>query len=165
MARLPHRSSYTPGPVPLAAQGANRPSAAFDPGAKKPGENPASSPGEAVPFDEAIEAMLAAGGVDPVTRIRLSEARRAIAEAAAERRADGLEGASLTHTLFQFVMPRLRHPEVLRTDRHRTLLEGLADGLAQRADDGIACAGAQVIHRELHHLTLLRTARNGLVQG
>ena len=59
----------------------------------------------------------------------------------------------------------LRHPEVLRTDRHRTLLEGLADGLAAGADDGITRAGAQVIHRELHRLTLLRTARNALVQG
>lgn len=172
MARLPRRSPFTSAPLPPDLPPSGRPSPAFDPGeAAKAGSRQARggdahvSPDKAIPFDDAIEAMLAAGGVDPVTRIRLGEARRAMTQSEAEREADGADGASLTQTLFRFVMPRLRYPEVLRTDRHRTLLEGLADGLAGMADDGIARAGSQVIHRELRRLTLLRTARNALVKG
>jgi hypothetical protein len=155
MARLPRRSSYTPMPASLENPGAGR----------SGGANRAVTRDESVPLNTAVEAMLAAGGVDPVTRIRLTAAQQAIGEPDTKQDAEGLGGIPLTHTLFQFVMPRLRHPEVLRTDRHRTLLEGLADGLAAGADDGIARAGAQVIHRELHRLTLLRTACNALVQG
>ncbi len=155
MARLPRRSSYTPVPTSLGTTSAHR----SDSTAR------AVARDESVPLDTAVEAMLAAGGIDPVTRIRLTAARQAIGEPDPEQAAEELGGIPLTQTLFRFVMPRLRHPEVLRTDRHRTLLEGLADGLAAGADDGIARAGAQVIHRELHRLTLLRTARNALVQG
>lgn len=131
-----------------------------------PGDLPGGHPaGQEVELDAAIESMLAAGGVDPVTRVRLSEARRAIADAAREQDPDGFEGASLSKALFRFVMPRLRHPEVLRAERHRALLEGLADGLAQTDDDGIVREGALVIHRELRRLALLRTGRNALVEG
>ncbi len=160
MARLPRRSADTPMPVPLGHPIQDRPAAPFDPDASR-----ADPRNELVPLDTAVEAMLGARGVDPVTRIRLAAARQAIGEPETGKDADGRGSVPLTRTLFHFVMPRLRHPEVLRTDRHRTLLEGLADGLAAGADDGITRAGAQVIHRELHRLTLLRTARNALVQG
>lgn len=120
---------------------------------------------DGVELDAAIESMLAAGGVDPVTRVRLSEARRAIAEGAQANDPDGFEGANLSRALFRFVMPRLHHPEVLRGDRHRALLEGLAEGLAETDEDGIVREGALVVHRELRRLALLRNARNALVEG
>jgi hypothetical protein len=126
---------------------------------------PGAPAGDEVALDAAIEGMLAAGGVDPVTRVRLSEARRAIAEGAQGQDPDGFEGPSLSRALFRFVMPRLRHPEVLRADRHRALLEGLADGLAATDDDGIVREGALVVHRELRRLALLRVGRNALVSG
>ncbi|MDV2987544.1 UNVERIFIED_CONTAM: hypothetical protein Q9R58_24870 [Methylobacteriaceae bacterium AG10] len=121
---------------------------------------------EGVPLDSAIDAMLAAGGVDAVTRVRLSEARRAISEGApGAAAADGFEGQSLSRALFRFVMPRLHHPEVLRAERHRALLEDLADGLAADGGDGVVREGALVVHRELRRLALLRAGRNALVEG
>lgn len=120
---------------------------------------------DGVELDAAIDAMLAAGGVDPVTRVRLSEARRAIAQGASERDPDGFEGLSLSRALFRFVMPRLHHPEVLRAERHRTLLEDLADGLAEADGDGVVREGALVVQRELRRLALLRAGRNALVEG
>ncbi|WP_050735083.1 hypothetical protein [Methylobacterium sp. ARG-1] len=182
MARLPSRPSVTarqappsevevPRRVGGAAEGESR-SAAYSPGAGTRagqagphGDRRVPSPEEEVGLDAAIDAMLVAGGVDAITRVRLSEARRAIVETGAERDPDGFDGANLSRALFRFVMPRLRHPDVLRADRHRALLEGLADGLAGTPDDGIAQAGALVIHRELRRLALLRTARNALVEG
>lgn len=121
-------------------------------------------PEEGVPLDSAIDAMLAASGVDAVTRVRLSEARRAITEGVPGA-ADGFEGQSLSRALFRFVMPRLRHPEVLRAERHRALLEDLADGLAADGGDGVVREGALVVHRELRRLALLRAGRNALVEG
>lgn len=120
---------------------------------------------DGVELEAAIDSMLAAGGVDPITRVRLNEARRAIADSARGEDPDGFEGVSLSRSLFRFVMPRLHHPEVLRAERHRALLEGLADGLAQTDDDGIVREGALVIHRELRRLALLRAGRNALVEG
>ncbi|CAO4155327.1 hypothetical protein LPLAFNJD_LOCUS4417 [Methylorubrum aminovorans] len=122
-------------------------------------------PEEGVPLDSAIDAMLAAGGVDAVTRVRLSEARRAITEGVPGTTADGFEGQSLSRALFRFVMPRLRHPEVLRAERHRALLEDLADELAADGGDGVVREGALVVHRELRRLALLRAGRNALVEG
>ncbi|WP_288583733.1 hypothetical protein [uncultured Methylobacterium sp.] len=120
---------------------------------------------EGMPLDAAIDAMLAAGGVDAVTRVQLNEARRAIADAAAGPAADGFEGSSLSRALFRVVMPRLHHPEVLRAERHRALLEDLADGLAAEGGDGVVREGALVVHRELRRLALLRAGRNALVEG
>ncbi|GLS46841.1 hypothetical protein [Methylobacterium brachythecii] len=121
---------------------------------------------EGVELDAAIESMLSAGGVDPVTRVRLSEARRAIAaRGSATEDVGGTAMASLSGALFRYVMPRLHHPEVLRTDSHRLLLEKLADGLAATAEDGVVRDGALVIHRELRRLALLRAGRNALVEG
>ncbi|BAU89965.1 hypothetical protein MPPM_1360 [Methylorubrum populi] len=120
---------------------------------------------EGVPLDSAIDAMLAAGGVDAVTRVRLSAARRAISEGGSGAASDGFEGESLSHALFRFVMPRLHHPEVLRAERHRALLEDLADGLAEAGGDVVIREGTLVVHRELRRLALLRTGRNALVEG
>lgn len=127
--------------------------------------NPQAAPEEGVPLDSAIDAMLAAGGVDAVTRLRLAEARRAITDGTAEAGADGFEGQSLSRALFRFVMPRLHHPEVLRGERHRAILEDLAEGLARSGGDGVVRESALVVHRELRRLALLRAGRNALVEG
>jgi hypothetical protein len=182
MARLPRRTPVST-PAPQAGADAARPIDHGDGRAASRGtsagfESPAgaagavgergprgggAAPDDGVGLDAAIDGLLVAGGVDAITRVRLSEARRAIVEAGPAQDADGLEGPSLSRSLFRFVMPRLRHPDVLRADRHRALLEGLADGLADAADDGIAREGALVLHRELRRLAMLRTARNALV--
>jgi hypothetical protein len=181
MARLPRRLSASSAPalqpVPILDEPArplDRGASASDPDGPigrdprrhgQPGPSAAGRVEEEVAFDAAVEAMLAAGGVDPVTRVGLGEARRALAQAAQGRDSDGFAGASLSRALFRFVMPRLRHPEVLRAERHRALLEALADGLAGTDDDGIVRDGALVVHRELRRLALLRVARNALVEG
>ncbi|GBU17817.1 MULTISPECIES: hypothetical protein [Methylobacterium] len=184
MARLrrsPVSTGTTPpaAPPPAGADGLGRDPRAdgLDPRARLDGAAPLGERGgrgseavgqgpgeEGVELDAAIDAMLAAGGVDAVTRVRLSEARRAIAEAGAGE-AEVFEGASLSRSLFRFVMPRLHHPEVLRGDRHRALLEGLAEGLAAESDDGIVREGALVVHRELRRLAMLRASRNALIEG
>lgn len=172
MARLPRRSPFALAPAPSSRSEENDRSTSFQTGLNTDddarrlgGERHPVGSDEEVRLDAAIEAMLAAGGVDPVTRVRLNEARQAMTLAKADQEADGFAGASLANTLFQAVMPRLKHPEVLRAERQRSLLEDLADGLTDAPDDGIAMAGAMIIYRELHRLTLVRTARNALVQG
>jgi hypothetical protein len=120
---------------------------------------------DGIELDVAIDATLAASDVDPVTRAHLDEARGAIGAIERRRRLDGFEGKNLAEALFRFVMPRLRHPDVLRAERHRAILEDLARELAHLPGDGAVREGAVAIHRELHGLAMLRQGRNSLIEG
>jgi hypothetical protein len=118
----------------------------------------------AVPLDSAIEAALAAPDVDAVTRVQLDEARGTLAGRRSER-PEVHAATTLSDALFGFVMPHLRHPEVLRSERQLALLEQLAAELARREGDSVVREGALVVYRELRRLALLRQHGNSLVQG
>lgn len=118
-----------------------------------------------VRLDAAIERALNAPSVDGVSRVQLTEMRGALADGRGTSAHGGIGPDSLTDALMTFVMPRLRHPEVLNADRHRALLERLADALAGEGEDNVVTEGAFVVRRELKRLALLRQHRNSLVEG
>lgn len=120
---------------------------------------------DVVELDAAIDATLAASDIDPVTRARLDEARGAIDTMGQRRLRGGFEGQNLAEALFRFVMPSLRHPDVLRVERHRAILEHLALALERRPLDTAMCEGAIAIDHELNALALLRQGRNSLIEG
>jgi hypothetical protein len=117
-----------------------------------------------VPVEAAIEAALAAPGIDAVTRVHLDDARRALADWRSEA-AGGFDGPTLTETLFSFVMPRLQHPDVLQAQQQLAVLEQLAGELSGQDGDTVVREGALVVHRELRRLALLRQHRSSLVEG
>ncbi|MDI4231939.1 hypothetical protein OZ411_03815 [Bradyrhizobium sp. Arg237L] len=125
----------------------------------------AAAADEGIELDAAIEAALAASDVDPVTRAHLGEARGAIGAVEQRRGLAGFEGQNLAEALFRFVMPRLRHPDVLHAERNRAILEHLSFELDRLPADRILHEGAVAIHRELRDLALLRQGRNSLIEG
>lgn len=120
---------------------------------------------DGVELDAAIDAALATSDVDPVTRAHLDGARGAIGAVEQRRRLEGFQGESLAEALFRFVMPRLRHPEVLHAERHRAILEQLAWQLVRSPADRVKREGAIAIDRELHRLAILRHGRNSIIEG
>jgi hypothetical protein len=114
--------------------------------------------------DAAIEAALAAPGVDAVTRVHLDETRQRLASGRAEARGSA-ETPTLSDTLFTFVMPRLQHPEVLGVEQQLVLLERLSEELGAQDSDRVVREGALVVRRELRRLALLRQHCNTLVEG
>lgn len=120
---------------------------------------------QALPLDLAIEAALASKDVDAVTRISLNEMRASIAEADPRAMLASLYNRNLAQGLLSFVMPRLRHPEVLRAENHDALLERLADIFSARAENSAARAGVFALQQELRRLNLLRRNRNSLIEG
>jgi hypothetical protein len=125
----------------------------------------AAAADEGIELDAAIDATLAASDVDPVTRARLGEARGAIGAVEHRRGLEGFQGQNLAEALFRFVMPRLRHPDVLHAERHRAILEHLSFELDRLPADKTLHEGAVAIHRELRGLSLLRQGRNSLIEG
>lgn len=120
---------------------------------------------EGVQLDAAIDAALATPDIDPVTRVNLDEASVAIRSVEARRQFEGFAGETLADALFRFVMPRLRHPEVLHAERHRAILEQLAHDLSRLPSDGVVREGAVAVHRELRKLAILRQGRNSIIEG
>jgi hypothetical protein len=117
-----------------------------------------------IPVAAAIEAALAAPGVDAVTRVHLDSAR--VSLTARRTGADeSLNAPTLSEALFAFVMPRLKHPEVLAVERQFVLLEQLAEELGGQNGDTVVREGALAVHRELRRLALLRQHCSNLVEG
>lgn len=117
-----------------------------------------------MPLDLAIEAALSAQDVDAVTRIHLDEMRASLAQLDPRAALASLYGRNLAAGLLSFVMPRLRHPEVLLAENHNALLEHLA-GTFSSSDDTVVREGVFVIQQELKRLALLRQHRNSLIEG
>lgn len=118
-----------------------------------------------LPLDLAIEAVLAADNVDAVTRVNLNEMRASIAEVDPRVMLASLYGRNLAQGLLSFVMPRLRHPEVLRAENHDALLERLANTFSASTEDSVVREGVFVLQQELRRLALLRQNRNSLIEG
>jgi hypothetical protein len=117
-----------------------------------------------IPVAAAIEAALAAPGIDAVTRVHLDSAR--VSLTARRTGADESSNApTLSEALFAFVMPRLKHPEVLGVEQQFVLLQQLADELGGQNGDTVLREGALVVHRELRRLVLLRQHCSTLVEG
>lgn len=117
-----------------------------------------------IPVAAAIEAALAVPGIDAVTRLHLDSAR--VSLTARRTGADeSLNAPTLSEALFAFVMPRLRHPEVLGVEQQFVLLEQLAEELGAQNGDTVVREGALVVHRELRRLGLLRQHCSNLVEG
>lgn len=117
-----------------------------------------------VRLDAAIERALNAPSVDGVTRVQLTEMQGALSDGRGTSAHGGGGPENLTDALMTFVMPRLRHPEVLNAERHRALLERLAESLSGGGDN-VVTEGAFTVRRELKRLALLRQNRNSLVEG
>ena len=122
-----------------------------------------------VRLDVAIERTLSAANVDGVTRVHFDRMRRVASNPERAPMAGVFEGASLSDALMSFVMPSLQNPDVLQAERHRMLLENLAQSLAGTSgkvgEGKIAREGALVIRRELRRLVQLRQNCNSLVKG
>jgi hypothetical protein len=123
-----------------------------------------SSEPQGIPVDAAIEAALAAPGVDAVTRVHLDAARGSLTARRTDA-AESLDAPTLSDALFAFVMPRLKHPEVLGVEHQLVVLEQLADELGTPDRDTVVREGALVVHRELRRLGLLRQHCSHLVEG
>ena len=135
-----------------------------DPDGRSRSPERTSSEAQGIPVGAAIEATLAAPGVDPVTRVHLDAARGSLAARQTDG-AESLDARTLSDALFAFVMPRLKHPEVLGVERQLVVLEQLADELEAPDCDTVVREGALVVHRELRRLNLLRQHCSHLVEG
>ncbi|WID99714.1 hypothetical protein QO058_30445 (plasmid) [Bosea vestrisii] len=118
-----------------------------------------------MPLDLAIEAALAAQDVDAVTRVHLDEMRASLAQLDPRAALASLYGRNLAAGLLSFVMPRLRHPDVLLAEKHNALLEHLAGTFSAASEDSVVREGVFVIQQELRRLALLRQHRNSLIEG
>ena len=128
-------------------------------------EKDASQDTDELRLDLAIEAVLSANDIDAVTRVSLNEMRAWINEADPRAVLASLYGRNLTHGLLSFVMPRLRHPEVLRAENHDALLEHLTSTFSAGPEDAVVREGVFVLQQELRRLVLLRQNRNSLIEG
>lgn len=122
-------------------------------------------PSPGIRLDAAIEQALSSPVVDGVTRVSLKELQGALTRGEREPGEDIGEPESLRSKLISFVMPRLRHPEVLQAERHRSLLEKLVASLETAPDRNVVGDAALELRRELRRLELLRQQRNSLVEG
>jgi hypothetical protein len=117
-----------------------------------------------VRLDAAIEQALGASSVDGVTRVSLTELQGALSGGRGRRGEEPAAPENLQERLMSFVMPRLRHPEVLQAERHRSLLERLVADLSEGSDGRVVREGALELRRELKRLEFLRQQRNSLVE-
>ncbi|MGQ4274893.1 hypothetical protein [Terrihabitans sp. B22-R8] len=132
--------------------------------ARKSADQPPQAPGD-LPLDLAIEAVLETPGLDGVTRISLDDMRTNLVQVDPRAMLASLYGRNLAHALLNFVMPKLRHPDVLQAGAHAALLERLAERLAGAENDGVRQRGAAIVDEELQRLVLLRQNRNSMIEG
>ncbi|MCK1427223.1 hypothetical protein [Bradyrhizobium sp. 87] len=118
-----------------------------------------------MPLDVAIEAASGAKDIDAVGRVSLNEMRTRIYELEQRAGVASLYGRDIAHDLLSFVMPSLRHPDMLRAERYSIVLEGLVHKLAAAPADPIAGDGIVVLRQGLHWLALLRQNRNSLIEA
>lgn len=117
-------------------------------------------------LDTAIEQTLNSPAVDGVTRVSLTALQGALGGGSRKRQeAQSEERENLQTEMMSFVMPRLRHPDVLQAERHRSLLERLVAGLSTAPEGNVVSDATLELRRELRRLELLRLQRNSLVEG
>ncbi|WOH64333.1 hypothetical protein [Bradyrhizobium sp. BWA-3-5] len=122
-------------------------------------------PAQNLPIDPAREAALEVNSIDAVSRVTRFERGDGANEFDPRAVLAALYGHNLSHGLLSFVIPRLRHPDVLRADRHCALLERLTQTLEATPDDNTACECLAILQQELRRLLLLRHNQNSLIKG
>ncbi|MBP2449519.1 hypothetical protein [Rhizobium leguminosarum] len=104
------------------------------------------------------------GSIDAVTRVSPNEMRARINVVNPRAELVPLYGHYLAHEQLSFVTPRLRYPDVLRTEKHCILLQGLVDTLSAAPDDLVSRDGIAVLRDELLRL-ILAPAERSLIEG
>lgn len=122
-------------------------------------------PSQDLPMDPASEAALEVNSIDAVSRITFFESGTGASGVDPRAVLVSLYGHNLSHGLLSFVTPRLRHPDVLRADKHGALLERLTQTLEGAPDDKTACECLAILQQELRRLLLLRQNQNSLIKG
>ncbi|MCA1455135.1 hypothetical protein I6F35_18175 [Bradyrhizobium sp. BRP22] len=112
-----------------------------------------------------IETALELNSIDAVSRINPNEARTQVSEIDPGSELAWPNGPNLASSLLSFVMPRLRHSDVLRPEKHGLLLARLADALSASPEDSQSREGIGIVQQELRRLVLLRQNHNGLIKG
>ncbi|WP_128916287.1 hypothetical protein [Bradyrhizobium nanningense] len=118
-----------------------------------------------LPIDRANEAALEVNSVGAISRVALFESEAGANEVDPRTITASLYGPSLSRGLLSFVVPRLRHPDVLRGDKHGVLLERLTRTLEATPDDKTAREGLAILQQELQWLLMLRQNQNSLIKG
>ncbi|MEX2697514.1 hypothetical protein [Rhizobium mongolense] len=111
----------------------------------------------------AINGVPEVGSIDAVTRVSPNEMRARINVVNPRAELLPLYGHNLAQ--LSFVTPRLRYPDVLRTEKHCVLLQGLVDTLSAAPEDLVSRDGIAVLRHELLRLILLRQNRTSLIEG
>ena len=117
------------------------------------------------PIDAASEAALEVKSIDAISRVSLFESGAGANEMEPRAVLAWLYGPNLSNGLLSFVVPRLRHPDVLRPDKHGVLLERLTQTLEAAPDDKMARECLAILQQELRRLLLLRQNQNSLIKG
>ena len=117
------------------------------------------------PIDGASEAALGVDSVGAISRVTLFESEAGANEVDARARLASLYGPNLSRGLLSFVVPRLRHPDVLRADKHGVLLERLTRTLEATPEDKTARECLAILQQELQRLLMLRQNQNSLIKG
>ncbi|WP_375779014.1 hypothetical protein ACE103_08185 [Bradyrhizobium sp. ma5] len=123
------------------------------------------TPAQDLPIDAATEATLEVNSIDALSRVTLFERGAGANEIDPHALLASLYGHNLSHGLLSFVIPRLRHPDVLRADKHGALLERLTQTLEATPNDKTACECLAILQQELQRLLLLRQNQNSLIKG
>ncbi|WP_407185414.1 hypothetical protein [Bradyrhizobium centrosematis] len=116
-------------------------------------------------IDDASEAALEVNSVGAISRVALFESETGADEIDPRAILASLYGPSLSRGLLSFVVPRLRHPDVLRADKHGALLERLTRMLEATPEDKTAREGLAILRQELQRLLMLRQNQNSLIKG
>ncbi|MDD1521627.1 MULTISPECIES: hypothetical protein [Bradyrhizobium] len=118
-----------------------------------------------LPIDVASEATLEVSSVGAISRVTLFESEAGANELDPRAVLALLYGPNLSRGLLSFVVPRLRHPDVLRADKHGALLERLTRTLEATPDDNTARECLVILQQELQRLLMLRQNQNSLIKG
>ncbi|MDA9489656.1 hypothetical protein [Bradyrhizobium sp. CCBAU 11361] len=123
------------------------------------------APAQHLPIEGASEAALEVNSINAVSGVALFEMGAGANEIDPRVVLASLYGSNLSHGLLSFVIPRLRHPDVLRADKHGVLLERLTQTLEATPDDKTARECLAILQQELRRLLLLRQNQNSIIKG
>lgn len=123
------------------------------------------APAQDPTIDPSSGAALEVGSINAISRVTLFEEPAGANEIDPRAVLASLYGHNLSHGLLSFVIPRLRHPDVLRADRHGALLERLTRTLEAAPDDKTAGECLAILRQELQRFLLLRQNQNSLIKG
>ncbi|KUM23575.1 hypothetical protein AU467_33470 [Mesorhizobium loti] len=117
-----------------------------------------------MPLARTANRLLGIAEIEAVTHVSPSESTQ-ISEIAPRAARAALYDHTLARGQLSFIMPRLRHPEILREGKHSVLLERLVDGLSATPEDSVAREDIAVLQEEFRRLVLLRRNRNSLIKA